>query len=104
MEHWVTITIPEADEAFTLPIFDAVMALHPTTDPVMDYEAPAGPTHYTLRVRAADAREASAAAGEIFREALARCGRSDAAEARIIDLHAELAGDDERPSTELQSA
>jgi hypothetical protein len=104
MEHWVTITISESDEAFTMPIFDALVDQHPEVGPVMDRAAPDGPTHYTMGLDAGDAHDASAMAVDMFRRALNSCGAVDAAGTRIIDLHAEVAPGDERPESELQTA
>ena len=105
MEHWVTITIPESAENFTMPIFDALVAAHPEAGAVMDHAAADGPTHYTVSVDADDAQRASAVAGAMFQAALSTCRAAGAGGARIIDLHAEVAPDEgERPSHELQRA
>lgn len=104
MEHWVTITIPESDEAFTMPIFDTLVHQQPDARPVMDYAGPQGPTHYTLGVEAGDVPAASDLAVGMFRGALEACGAGHSPGARIIDLHAEVAPEDESPQPELQTA
>jgi hypothetical protein len=95
MEHWVTITIPELDEARTLSIFDALVRQQPNVAPVMDRALPSGPTHYTLGLDADDAPSASTAAVAIFRNAVEALGVTDARATTIVNLHAELAPEPE---------
>jgi hypothetical protein len=104
MEHWVTIAIPETSESFVMPIFEALVEQCPDARTVMDIAVAEGRTHYTLGVDAADAHDASAAAVRMFRASLASRHLLDASGARIIDLHAEVAPDDERPKSALQPA
>jgi hypothetical protein len=104
MEYRVTIDIPSADEAFALPIFEALMRAHPEVGPVMDLQLPDGPTSFLMGLDAKNSLAASSAILTIFREAVATCGKSDAAEASVIDLHAEVAPADELEEPRLQTA
>jgi hypothetical protein len=104
MEYWVTIDVPASDNAFGVSIFEELMSSHPEVGPVMDLQLPSGPTSFVMGVEAPNSLAASSTALSVFREAIANCGHADAEEASVIDLHAELAPDEERDTPELQTA
>jgi hypothetical protein len=104
MEYWVTIAIPAADEAFAVPIFEALIDEHPEVGPVMDLQLPDGPTSFVMGFDAPNPLTASGEILEIFRGAVTSCGKVDAPEASIVDLHAELAPEEELDEPELQTA
>jgi hypothetical protein len=104
MEYWVTIAIPAADESFAAPILEALDGTHPEVGAVMDLRLPDGPTSFVMRVDAPDPVAASSLVLKVFREALVSCAKSDAPEASIIDLHAEVAPDEELEEPKLQTA
>jgi hypothetical protein len=87
-----------------MPIFDALVDQYPDARTVMDIALAEGRTFYVLGVDADDAHDASATGVRMFRAALTTCDALDAPRARIVDLHAEVVPDDERPKSELQTA
>lgn len=103
MEYWVTIDIPASDEAFGVALFEELISSHPEVGPVMDLQRPAGPTSFVMGVDAPDSLAASSTALRIFREAVATCGYTDADEASVVDLHAEVAPQEESDAPALQA-
>jgi hypothetical protein len=104
MEYRVTIAIPTADESHSETIYEALARHRPEAGPVMDIDREQARTSFVLGLEAEDPLAASAAAVEMFREASVLAATGDAEPTKVIDLHAELAQDDELPRSELQTA
>jgi hypothetical protein len=104
MEYWVTIAIPNVEEAVAESVFEALTRKNPETRAVMDIELGSGRTTFVLGIEADDPLAASSVGVEVFGEALAGAGADRPPSVNIIDLHAELAPDDELPRSELQTA
>src|SRR3954451_17912359 len=79
MEYWVTIAIPNVEEALAEAIFEALIHEDAESGAVMDIELASGRTTFVLGIEADDPLAASSVGVEVFGEALAGAGahRSD---------------------------
>jgi hypothetical protein len=88
----------------TMAIFDALLDVAPEMRPVMGETLPNGPTEYVLGLDADDVLSACTAAIGVFRSAVLDCDFARAADAAIIDVHAERVPDWElQQRSELQT-
>jgi hypothetical protein len=104
MEYWVTIAIPNAEEALAESILAALTRKNPDTGAVMDLELASGRTSFVLGIEADDPLAASSVGVEVFGKALAVAGANRTDRVKIIDIHTEVGPDDELPMSELQTA
>src|SRR3954451_15857434 len=104
MEYWVTIAIPNVEEALAEAIFEALIHEDAESGAVRDIELASGRTTFVLGIEGDEPLGGSSVGGELFGEPLAGAGTHRSGRVKIIDVHAEFAPADELPRSELKTA